>query len=143
MKRFAIVCVQTLAVHTEYEAESSRQSEFLCALGDPSKFAHVEIPDDLGEVPHYMLRGEMSDDGMRLVLKTAEYDQWKQQVEADAWDQLRAERNRLLAASDWTVLPDAPLSDAVRAAWLAYRQALRDIPETIEDPFNVAWPTTP
>lgn len=38
----------------------------------------------------------------------------------------RAERNRMLAATDWTQLPDAPLDDAQRAAWSAYRQSLRD-----------------
>ena len=43
---------------------------------------------------------------------------------------LRAERNRLLAASDWTQMPDSPLTDEQRAAWAQYRQALRDAPST-------------
>ena len=38
----------------------------------------------------------------------------------------RAERDRLLAESDRTQLPDAPF-DA--AAWAIYRQALRDFPD--------------
>lgn len=36
-------------------------------------------------------------------------------------------RNRLLAESDWTQLPDSPLPDAGRAAWADYRQRLRDM----------------
>ena len=40
---------------------------------------------------------------------------------------MRAERDRLLAASDWTQLPDAPC-DA--QAWSEYRQALRDFPQS-------------
>jgi len=40
--------------------------------------------------------------------------------------QKRAERNRLLAASDWTQVLDAPVD---RTAWAAYRQQLRDITE--------------
>jgi Phage tail assembly chaperone protein len=37
----------------------------------------------------------------------------------------RAERDGLLAASDWTQLPDT-LTPAKTKAWAAYRQALRD-----------------
>ena len=52
------------------------------------------------------------------------------------WNVIRAERNRLLVASDWTQLPDAPV-DA--AAWATYRQALRDI-TTEANPFAIVWP---
>lgn len=52
------------------------------------------------------------------------------------WTVIRAERNRLLAASDWTQLPDA---SADAAAWAIYRQALRDI-TTQANPFNIVWP---
>jgi hypothetical protein len=55
------------------------------------------------------------------------------------WDVIRAERNKLLAESDWTQLPDAPV-DA--AAWASYRQALRDI-TTEANPFAVIWPESP
>ena len=40
----------------------------------------------------------------------------------------RSERNLLLKMSDWTQLPDSPLSDAKKAEWATYRQALRDMP---------------
>jgi len=55
------------------------------------------------------------------------------------WPIIRAERNRLLVASDWTQLPDAPV-DA--AAWATYRQALRDI-TTQANPFTIVWPQGP
>lgn len=45
-------------------------------------------------------------------------------------DALRIWRDRLLAASDWTQLPDNGLSNEQRAAWATYRQALRDAPAT-------------
>jgi hypothetical protein len=41
------------------------------------------------------------------------------------WEFLRLHRDRLLAASDWTQLPDAPVS---KTTWATYRQALRDLP---------------
>lgn len=56
------------------------------------------------------------------------------------WPLVRAQRSRLLAASDWTQLPDVPL--ATKDAWATYRQALRDI-TTQADPFNITWPPTP
>jgi hypothetical protein len=57
----------------------------------------------------------------------------------EQWTVIRAERNALLVASDWTQVADAPV-DAV--AWAVYRQALRDITEQT-DPFNIVWPIPP
>lgn len=44
--------------------------------------------------------------------------------------EMRTIRNGLLSASDWTQLPDSPLSDAKKAEWATYRQALRDFTST-------------
>lgn len=49
-------------------------------------------------------------------------------------------RNQLLAASDWTQAPDAPVD---QAAWVVYRQALRDLPSNTTDPRNPVWPVAP
>ena len=64
---------------------------------------------------------------------------WEKIIE-DQWRKVRTKRNDLLAASDWTQLPDVPL--ATKEAWAAYRQALRDITEQ-PDPFNIVWPVPP
>ena len=55
-------------------------------------------------------------------------------------EEIRFERDRLLVASDWTQVADAPVN---QAAWAEYRQALRDIPEQEGFPENVVWPTKP
>lgn len=52
--------------------------------------------------------------------------------------EIRSERDRLLKESDWTQMPDCPLSG--RADIVAYRQKLRDITKRV-DP--VEWPETP
>ena len=61
---------------------------------------------------------------------------------------LRVERDRLIAETDWWVLPDRTPTDEQ----LAYRQALRDLPDTatpVLDSSNrlgisgVTWPTKP
>lgn len=64
---------------------------------------------------------------------------------ARAWEKLRDRRNTLLIESDACVLPDRwdSYSDERRAAWASYRQVLRDLPETTQDPFNPMWPSKP
>lgn len=54
--------------------------------------------------------------------------------------EVRATRNQLLTASDWTQVEDAPVD---KAAWSAYRQSLRDIPQQSGFPTTVVWPTQP
>jgi hypothetical protein len=58
----------------------------------------------------------------------------------EAWRYIRKQRDKLLAACDWTQVPDAPVD---QAAWAAYRQALRDLPENTTDPANPVWPSKP
>lgn len=59
---------------------------------------------------------------------------------AEALLHRRRDRNRRLSASDWTQQPDAPLDMPQRAAWAAYRQALRDLPS---QPTDTPWPVAP
>jgi hypothetical protein len=55
----------------------------------------------------------------------------------------RNERDRLLAACDWTQGTDSPLSEAQKVEWQNYRQALRDITSADGFPFTHTWPTKP
>ena len=52
-------------------------------------------------------------------------------------------RSALLVGSDWTVLPDSPLSVAKQDEWKIYRQELRDIPEQSGYPDIIEWPVQP
>ena len=52
-------------------------------------------------------------------------------------------RNNMLKASDYAVMPDYPCGETERAGWLAYRQALRDIPEQQGYPDAIVWPEPP
>lgn len=85
------------------------------------------------------------------IAKPSEYHDW---VNKDwqfnrnrAVERTRFERNRKLTASDWTQVPDSPLSAEQKAAWQTYRQALRDLPSTIpQDIMSIAeilWPSPP
>jgi len=59
---------------------------------------------------------------------------------------IRDKRHNKLKATDWAVGSDSPLSDSKKAEWQAYRQALRDMPNTYSSETNidnVVWPTEP
>lgn len=59
-----------------------------------------------------------------------------------AWPRARKRRDTLLRDSDWTQLPDVPMTVERRQQWEAYRQALRDITDQA-DPAAIVWPTPP
>ena len=59
------------------------------------------------------------------------------------WDVVRVQRNQLLTESDWVDLPNTTLSEEKAAAWLEYRQALRDMINEDTNPFAVTWPEKP
>ena len=66
---------------------------------------------------------------------------------------IRKLRDQKLLASDWTQVGDAPITDEVKAKWITYRQALRDLPASYPDCLNavgnavddtdIKWPTKP
>ena len=58
-------------------------------------------------------------------------------------DEARAQRDKLLAETDWTQVLDAPIDAATREAYRAYRQALRDLPEQEGFPETITWPELP
>lgn len=59
--------------------------------------------------------------------------------EADAEENVRAERDRLLRETDEYALSDRTMTSEMTS----YRQALRDVPTQSGFPFSVVWPTNP
>jgi hypothetical protein len=59
---------------------------------------------------------------------------------------IRGKRNLELSASDWTQMPDSPLSAQHKTAWATYRQTLRDLTTVyanLTSADDVVWPLTP
>jgi len=142
---FAIVFVDSLNVASTYGADSSTQSSYGGEWGSPQVTVHLEVPEGLDPQCIMAVRSE---DGTI----TLEADPIKVQAKLDAaWTQLRAERNRRLAATDWVALSDAHLSQDRKDAWFAYRQELRDLPDVVTESMLVAtspsdsvpWPLDP
>ena len=58
------------------------------------------------------------------------------------WNDIRVKRDGILKNTDWTMTTGATVD---QAQWAAYRQVIRDIPQTYKDktPDDVVWPTQP
>lgn len=63
--------------------------------------------------------------------------------DADYASEAREKRNALVAETDYLMMPDYPLSETKRAAFVAYRQALRDVPAQSGFPRQIDWPVKP
>ena len=63
----------------------------------------------------------------------------------DIAEYIRSKRANLLSSSDWTQMPDSPLSESKRGEWAVYRQALRDMPDTTTATTveAIVWPVRP
>ena len=68
--------------------------------------------------------------------KEAFEKRYQELIDGFPMQQVRETRNRLLYESDWTDQYD-------NEEWVAYRQALRDLPANTEDPTNPTWPEPP
>ena len=56
---------------------------------------------------------------------------------------VRMQRDALIAATDYLLMPDYPISAAQLAEVRAYRQALRDVPLQARFPQTIDWPAPP
>ena len=69
-----------------------------------------------------------------------QFDKTILNLEETSWAIIRKKRDFLLRTSDWTMTPGCTVD---QGAWAAYRQTLRDIPQTFTDYTKVTWPTVP
>lgn len=76
-------------------------------------------------------------DGVHTVIEVSQ-----ENIELSLYNDLRNKRDRLLQQSDWTQMPDSPLTEEKKQEWQTYRQALRDLPQTV-DINNIEFPTKP
>ena len=87
------------------------------------------------DTPSLRLVCEWDDD--KGVFPTA--DEMNAAVVKGNWDRARKERNELLAETDFYALSDVTMSEDMET----YRQALRDLPASVEKSEDVVWPEKP
>jgi len=118
------------------------KAEYVALLASLEKqIAAIREQNEKAQVD-YNTTKETIDKTFEAAIQTAKTD------EDNRWAAVRAYRNSLLTACDWTQIPDVPLDDEQRKAWQTYRQALRDIPQQLGDgkpasPDDVVWPDKP
>ena len=122
---------------TKYEkSESVGADDFGHALHLINSDAVVQIMQTgTYGTPSLRLVCEWDDD--KGVFPTA--DEMNAAVVVANWDRVRKERNELLAVTDFYALTDVPMS----ADMTTYRQALRDVPASVENSKDVVWPEKP
>lgn len=92
-----------------------------------------------------MARYKCTDDGNVLCTdaEAAEFDameaEYAANADARAAAEVRAERDKKLADTDWRASVDLTLS----TEWANYRQALRDVPAQAGFPNTITWPSEP
>ena len=62
------------------------------------------------------------------------------ELDDSTWVNIRTKRDYILKSTDWTVIPGCSVDQAQCSA---YRQNLRDIPQTYTEITNVSWPSQP
>lgn len=79
--------------------------------------------------------GLTTPDGVELTVE--QFNVAREAAKDSTLNIIRNHRNKLLQECDWTQTPDNPLPSEQKASWAAYRQELRDFPETLnmDEPF--------
>ena len=110
--------VQWNETHGEIEFNDGSPNEIIEDLGIYSQ-AEIDFNNEVRRIQEY--------EEAMLLAAEAVYD-W--------WSDFRKIRNQKLYDSDWTQIPgdDNPLTEEKKEEWRTYRQALRDIPDSVTDP---------
>jgi len=149
MPSIAIIDRQTGVIATFYEDEAPNQGKFGGPWGWPDSTVHVEVPSNMDKDVIRALKvvtETVENDGQTVEVDSYTFEEDPEKVEAkieQQWQALRAERNRRLAETDWTMTLDAPLDDEKKAAMREYREVLRSLPAQLENTSNVNWPVIP
>ena len=68
---------------------------------------------------------------------------YKARIDSEAATSVRAERDSLIAETDWVIVMAKETGTNIPAAMKTYRQALRDLPSAEGFPHTMTWPTKP
>jgi hypothetical protein len=83
------------------------------------------------------------EDGYEKPSREVFYSKYNELLRNIHLETLRKQRNEKLGQSDFSMLPDHRVSQENEEEWKVYRQSLRDIPSTTENPENPIWPERP
>jgi len=122
-----------------YDKESGKILTALQTANDPQ----VDIPDgcDYIESEENFINKKIDIVNKKVIEDTSTIEK-----AISTKDVIRRERNYILLTTDWTQMPDAPLSNSKKTEWATYRTQLRNLPSNYtndDDITDVTWPTKP
>ena len=114
------------------------------SLNEPQKlpenwgpiFGLAGIQDRLGDLSWL---GEAYADQGWVIVGEAPDDNSQSTVSDIAWNRAK----QMLKESDWAVLSDVPMTAGIKAQWIEYRKALRDVRLQTGFPNSINWPDKP
>ena len=83
--------------------------------------------------------GEAYADQGWVIVGEAPDDNSQSTVSDIAWNRAK----QMLKESDWAVLSDVPMTAGIKAQWIEYRKALRDVRLQTGFPNSINWPDKP
>ena len=136
--------VQTSEKRARFEVEKGAHGDLIRLYEDEKEIPPQEDPDGQQRPGGYSYTTYEARMALPDGAPDSAADLWAQKIKAgDFWAAaaaVRKERDQLLLAGDWAVLPDAQTE---RTTWETYRQALRDVPEQAGFPYAIDWPIRP
>lgn len=117
-------------------------------LGFYDSAIHTELPEDAIEISVDTHQALMAAQGAGQII-AADQDGLPIAIDPPAPGaevlaaQARARRDALIAATDYLVMPDYPITAKQLASVKTYRQALRDITTQADFPQEIVWPDVP
>ena len=130
------VCCGDISLPSDITRASLESSGNVCMESDAEPEFYTRWVHTPADSPDNVAPKDTDVGGIAIYLTDAEYDTV---LAASA----RQKRDRLIAATDYLVTPDYPISDDRLAKVKIYRQALRDIPEQVGFPRTITWPEKP
>lgn len=117
--------------HTSRTAHDNKMRQILQQLvvAEPELYKEVAVNDESGN--------KIATTVEKIPQPTEEEKRAKKEAE------VRAQRDSLIAKTDYLLAPDYPISAKDLEKVKAYRQALRDVPAQEGFPDNVVWPEEP
>ena len=130
------VCCGDVSLPDDITRASAESSGNICMESDTEPEFYTRWVHTPADSPDNVATKDADVRGIAIYLTDAEYDTV---LAASA----RQKRDRLIAATDYLITPDYPISDDRLAKVKTYRQALRDIPEQSGFPRTIIWPDKP
>jgi len=121
-----------------YEAEEINPFFIGGLFENMERYLHILIPDNIDPSCAGVIKNEANNE--LIVILDPQKVNIKQE---EAWKALRISRDQLLINTDRFLLPDYPIITDNRNSVIAYRQALRDLPNNTIDPTTPEWPIKP